>query len=205
MSDYLIAITGGVASGKSTVDALFRSLGIEVADADIASREAVAPGSEGLAQVIAEFGDGVLDADGQLDRPAMRRRVFADAGARRRLESIIHPRVREAVRTACRAATSPYAIASIPLLTEAGGRDAYPWVQRILVVDVPVAVQLARLLQRDGIDEALAQTMIAAQANRRDRLAIADDVLVNDGPLDALPAQVEALDRLYRRLAASIV
>ena len=210
MSDYIIAITGGVASGKSTIDRLFQGLGVVVADADVAARDAVAPGSEGLAEVVAAFGEGVLGVDGQLDRPAMRRRVFADADARRRLEAIIHPRVREALRATCMAATGPYAVASIPLLAEASpepgrrgdGRNAYPWLQRILVVDVPETLQLARLLQRDGIDEALARTMIAAQASRRERLAIADDVLVNDGRLDALPPQVEALDRLYRRLAA---
>ena len=200
MSEFILAITGGVASGKSTVDALFRSHGLVVADADIAAREAVVPGSEGLAEVVAEFGMEVLDA-GQLNRPAMRRRVFADPDARKKLEAIIHPRVREALRATCIAATGPYAIASIPLLAEGGGREAYPWLHRILVVDVPEPVQLVRLLQRDGIDEALARTMVAAQASRRERLAIADDVLVNDGPLDALHAQVEALDRLYRRLA----
>lgn len=202
MSDCIIAITGGVASGKSTVDRLFHALGVVVADADVAAREAVAPGSEGLDEVVAAFGEGVLGVDGQLDRPAMRRRVFADADARRRLETIIHPRVRETLRNTCQAASGPYVIASIPLLAEGGGRDAYLWLQRILVVDVPETLQLARLLQRDGIDEALARTMIAAQASRRERLAIADDVLVNDGRLDALPPQVEALDRLYRRLAA---
>ena len=205
MSDCIIAITGGVASGKSTVDRLFHALGVVVADADVAAREAVAPGSEGLDEVVAAFGEGVLGVDGQLDRPAMRRRVFADADARRRLETIIHPRVRETLRNTCQAASGPYVIASIPLLAEGGGRDAYPWLQRILVVDVPETLQLARLLQRDGIDEALARTMIAAQASRRERLAIADDVLVNDGSLDALPPQVEALDRLYRRLAGSLL
>ena len=201
MSEFIVAITGGVASGKSTVDALFRTRGVVVADADIAARDAVAPGSDGLAEVVAEFGASVLDPTGQLDRPAMRRRVFADADARKRLEAIIHPRVREALRDLCRAATSAYAIASIPLLAEGGGREAYPWLQRILVVDVPDAVQLARLLQRDAIDEDLARTMIAAQASRQQRLAIADDVLVNGGALDALPSQVEALDRFYRVLA----
>lgn len=201
MSEFIVAITGGVASGKSTVDALFRTRGVMVADADIAARDAVAPGSEGLARVVAEFGAGVLDATGQLDRPAMRRRVFADADARRRLEAIIHPRVREALRDQCRAASGAYAIASIPLLAEGGGRQAYPWLQRILVVDVPEAVQLARLLLRDAIDEDLARTMIAAQASRQERLAIADDVLVNGGALDTLPSQVEALDRFYRVLA----
>ena len=204
MSDYIIAITGGVASGKSTVDQLFRARGLVVADADMAARDAVAPGSEGLAQVVTAFGNGVLDADGQLNRPAMRRRVFAEPDARKKLEAIIHPRVREALRATCSAAPTGYAIASIPLLAEGGGRDAYPWLHRILVIDVPESVQLARLLQRDGIDEALARTMIAAQASRRERMAIAEDVLVNDGPLEALPAQVEALDRFYRRLAAFV-
>jgi dephospho-CoA kinase len=202
MSDYVIAITGGVASGKSTVDRLFQSLGVAVADADTAAREAVAPGSAGLAEVVAAFGEGVLDVDGALDRPAMRRRVFADAATRRRLEAIIHPRVRETLRNTCEAAPGPYALASIPLLAEGGARHAYPWLRRILVVDVPESLQLERLLQRDGIDEALARTMIAAQSSRRDRLAIADDVLVNDGPLDALAPHVGALDRLYRRLAS---
>ncbi|MFT4177971.1 MAG: dephospho-CoA kinase [Thermomonas sp.] len=201
MSRFIIGLTGGVASGKSAVDGLFRTLGIKVADADLAARDAVAVGSEGLAEVVAAFGAGVLAADGNLDRPAMRRRVFADADARKALEAIVHPRVRSALKTACEAANGPYAIASIPLLAEGGGRDAYPWLRRVLVVDVPEAVQLARLLQRDGIDDALARTMIQAQATRRERLAIADDVLVNDGPLDALPAQVEALDRFYRQLA----
>jgi dephospho-CoA kinase len=201
MSDYIIGLTGGVASGKSAVETCFRGLGVAVADADAAARDALAVGSDGLAEVVARFGSDVLDADGQLDRPAMRRRVFADPDARRRLEAIVHPRVRKALADACRAAPGPYAVASIPLLAEGGGCDAYPWLHRILVVDVPEAVQLARLLHRDGIDEALARTMIGAQAARPQRLAIADDVIVNDRALDALPAQVEALDRLYRRLA----
>ena len=203
MSDFIIGLTGGVASGKSTVERLFAARGVPVADADQAARDAVAIGSDGLAEVVATFGQEVLAADGSLDRPAMRRRVFADPDARQRLEAIVHPRVRIALRTACEMAEGPYAIASIPLLAEGGGRAAYPWLRRILVVDVPEAVQLARLLLRDGVDEALARTMIAAQASRRERLAIADDVVVNDGPLDALPAQVEALDRLYRRLGTA--
>lgn len=201
MSDYIIGLTGGVASGKSAVEACFRALGVAVADADAAARDAVAPGSDGLAEVVASFGSSVLDAEGRLDRPAMRRRVFADPDARRQLEGIVHPRVRKALADACRAAAGAYAVASIPLLAEGGGRDAYPWLDRILVVDVREDVQLARLLRRDGIDAALARTMLGAQATRQQRLAIADDVLVNDRALEALPAQVEALDRLYRRLA----
>jgi dephospho-CoA kinase len=203
MSDYVIGLTGGIASGKSAVSQRFEALGIIVADADAAAREAVAVGSDGLADVVDMFGTGVLAADGTLDRPAMRRRVFADPDARKRLEGIIHPHVRELLHATCARAGSPYAIAAVPLLAEGGGRRAYPWLQRILVVDVPEVVQLQRLLQRDGIDELLARRMIEVQATRRQRLAVADDVLANDGPLQALDERVAALDRLYRNLAAT--
>ena len=201
MSAFLIGLTGGIASGKSAVSQRFEAKGIFVADADQAAREAVAIGSDGLADVVDMFGKGVLAADGSLDRPAMRGRVFADADARKRLEGIIHPRVRDLLHDACLRATGPYAIAAVPLLAESGGRKAYPWLQRILVVDVPESVQLQRLLLRDGIDEALAQRMIDVQATRQQRLAIADDVLLNDGPLEALDQRVAVLDQLYRNLA----
>lgn len=202
MADYRIGLTGGIASGKTAVCRSFESLGIVVADADIAAREAVAVGSEGLAEVVAAFGPEVLDADGGLDRAAMRRRVFGDDDARRRLEAIVHPRVRARLAQICAEAPGAYAIAAIPLLTEVGGRAAYPWLERILVVDVPVAVQRERLLARDGIDAALADRMIAAQATREQRLALADDVIVNAGNLDDLHRQVVALDARYRSLAS---
>lgn len=201
MTGYVIGLTGGVASGKSEVERRFAGLGMFVADADRAAREAVAPGSEGLAAIVEAFGASVLADDGSLDRAAMRRRVFADDGARRTLESIIHPRVRLALREACLAAPGPYALAAIPLLAEGGGRDAYPWLDRILVVDVPRALQVERLLRRDGIDLALAERMLAAQASRGQRLAIADDVLVNDAGLDALDGHVAALHGQYLALA----
>lgn len=201
MSEFIIGVTGGVASGKSEVTRRFEALAVVVADADIAARAAVAPGSDGLAAVVDAFGPGVLAADGSLDRAAMRQHVFGDEAARRRLESIVHPLVRAQLRRECEAAAGPYALAAIPLLAEGGGRDAYPWLQRILVVDVPVEAQRARLMRRDGIDAALADRMIAAQASREQRLAIADDVIVNDGGLDELDAHVAALDRRYRHLA----
>ena len=200
MAHYVVGLTGGVASGKSTVARLFAARGIAVADADVAAREAVATGSEGLADVVAAFGPGVLAADGSLDRAAMRARVFGDDAARRRLEAIVHPRVRAWLRAACAAADGPYAIAAIPLLAE-GGRDAYAWLARVLVVDAPASVQLQRLQRRDGIDATLAGRMLAAQADRATRLAIADDVLVNDGAEEALAAHVAALDARYRALA----
>ena len=201
MSDYIVAVTGGIASGKSEVTRRFEALGVTVADADIAARNAVAPGSAGLAEVVASFGEGILAPDGSLDRAAMRQHVFGDEAARRRLEAIIHPRVRAQLRATCESAPGAYAIAAIPLLAEGGGREAYAWLDRILVVDVPAEVQQARLMARDGSGADLAQRMIAAQATREQRLAVADDVIVNDGPLAALQAHVEALDRLYRRLA----
>src|SRR5690606_20178673 len=150
------ALTGGIASGKSEVERRFRALGVHVADADVAAREVVARGTPGLAEVVDAFGPDVLDASGGMDRAAMRRRVFADEAARRRLEGIIHPRVRTAVRATCEAAPGPYAMAAIPLFGEAGPAAYGAWVDRVLVVHVPVDVQLERLLRRDGIDEALA-------------------------------------------------
>ena len=201
MSEYIIGVTGGVASGKSEVTRRFEALGVAVADADLAAREAVAAGSPGLAEVVSTFGPGVLTTAGELDRTAMRQRVFEDPAARQRLEAIIHPRVRAWLRQECEAALGPYAIAAIPLLTEGGGRDAYPWIDRILVVDVPIEVQIKRLMRRDEVDLALAGAMLAAQASREARLAIADDVIVNDGALEALDGEVARLDQLYRGLA----
>jgi dephospho-CoA kinase len=200
---YIIGLTGGIASGKSEVAHRFQALGVQVIDADVAAREAVAVDSAGLAEVVAAFGTGILDPAGALDRAAMRRHVFDDPGARTRLEAIVHPRVRAMLEASCATATGAYAIAAIPLLAEGGGREHYPWLDRILVVDVAPEIQLTRLLQRDGIDAALARRMVAAQASRAQRLAIADDVIVNDGTLDALAGHVQALDALYRSLAAS--
>lgn len=202
MSRFVIGLTGGIAAGKSEVSRRFEALGITVADADLAARAVVAPGSEGLARIAAHFGTDILLADGQLDRAALRARIFDSAQDRQALEAITHPAIRQQLRQACKQAEGPYAIAAIPLLTEAGGRQQYPWLDRILVVDVPVAVQHARLMQRDGIDAALADRMIAAQASREARLALADDVVVNDGHPDHLQAHVERLDRAYRALAA---
>ena len=200
---YCVALTGGIASGKSAVAARFAAKGVLVADADIAARAVVAPGEPALAEIASEFGADVLLADGQLDRAALRRHVFDDEPARRRLEAILHPRIRALLRDEVQHADSPYAIVAIPLLAEGGGRVAYPWLDRILVVDVAREKQVARVMQRDGIDAALADRMVAAQATRAQRLAIADDVIVNAGTLEALDDDVAALDRLYRSLAAA--
>jgi dephospho-CoA kinase len=202
MAAYGVGLTGGIASGKSAVAERFAAKGIVVVDADVAAREVVAPGQPALAEIAAHFGAHLLQADGALDRAALRRHVFGDDEARRALERILHPRIRVALHEDAQRAEGPYVVVAIPLLTESGGRTVYPWLDRILVVDVPRDVQLARVMQRDGIDADLAGRMLAAQADRRARLAIADDVIVNDGALELLDAEVDALDRRYRALAA---
>jgi dephospho-CoA kinase len=201
MSDFIIGLTGGIASGKSAVTDRFVARGVTVADADVAARAIVEPGQPALAEIVAEFGRAILQPDGRLDRGALRVKVFDDDDARRRLEAILHPRIRVVLHDACKAAAGPYAVVAIPLLVEGGARAAYPWLDRILLVDVSRDVQRARLVQRDGVDAALAERMIDAQASRRERLAIADDVIVNDGPLERLDAHVAALDARYRSLA----
>lgn len=201
MSDYLIGLTGGIASGKSALEREFAARGIFVADADLIARQIVEPGQPALDAVVAHFGVSVLTADGRLDRAGLRALVFDNEPARRALEAILHPIIRAQLQQQCRAAASAYAIAAIPLLTEGGGREAYPWLDRILVVDALPATQKARLRQRDGIDDALAEKMIAAQAARPQRLAIADDIVVNDGDLSHLRAAVEELDARYRALS----
>ena len=203
MSDYFIGLTGGIASGKSALEKAFAAHGIVVADADQLAREVVAPGEPALAAVVERFGRDVLQADGQLDRAALRVRVFGDPDQRRALEAILHPAIRARLEAICRAAPGPYAIAMVPLLTEGGGRAAYPWLHRILVVDTPAAVQKARLMQRDGIDATLADQMMAAQASRAERLALADDIVVNDGDLAHLQRAADALHLRYLALATA--
>ena len=203
MSDYFIGLTGGIASGKSALEKAFAKQGVVVADADQLAREVVALGEPALAAVVERFGRDVLQADGQLDRAALRVRVFGDPDQRRALEAILHPAIRARLEAICRAAPGPYAIATVPLLTEGGGRAAYPWLHRILVVDTPAAVQKARLMQRDGIDATLADQMMAAQASRAERLALADDIVVNDGDLTHLQRAADQLHARYVALACS--
>jgi dephospho-CoA kinase len=195
ISHYVVALTGGVAAGKSAVARRFEALGIGVYDADVAAREVVAPGTPALAEIEFVFGHGVLRADGSLDRQTMRERVFADTDARRKLEDIIHPRVRAWLRRKVASDRGAYCMLAIPLLVE--NRAEYEWVDRVLLVDAPEAVQVERLMARDGVTREHAQSMLAAQSSREQRLAIADDVIVNDGEQAALDAQVAALHAQY--------
>ena len=198
---YVVALTGGVAAGKGAVAKRFEARGIRVYDADVAAREVVAPREPALAEIESVFGAGVLRADGSLDRRAMRERVFADPAARKKLEEIIHPRVRAWLRRRVAMDRGPYCILAIPLLVE--NRAEYAWVDRVLLVDVAEALQVERLMQRDGVDRETAQRMLAAQSSREQRLALADDVIVNDGEEAALDAQVAALHARYLELAAA--
>jgi dephospho-CoA kinase len=198
---FIVVLTGGIAAGKTAVERCFMKLGVTVLDADTAARKVVEPGTGGLSAIVAAFGKDVLDLQGRLDRPAMRQRVFNDSTARKTLEAIVHPRVRQWMVDHATLATGPYVMLAIPLLAENIGH--YRWVDRILVVDVPEATQIQRLTARDGIDDTLAARILASQATRAARLALADDVIDNSGPEAALDAQVAALHRKYLDLAAA--
>lgn len=191
----IIGLTGGIASGKSTVTAGFAELGAAIVDTDLIAREVVAPGSSALAEIAASFGPAILAGDGSLDRRALREIVFADRSAKLRLEAILHPRIRALAHARVQLARGPYVVLVVPLLVESGD---YGWVDRILVVDVSGELQQRLLMARDDIGAELAQAMIAAQASRAARLASADEVIRNSGSIDDLRAQVRNADRRYR-------
>ncbi len=195
---WVLGLTGGIGSGKTAASDAFARLGVPVIDTDRLARDVVAPGAPALAEIAAAFGAEMLDADGTLDRAKMRERVFGDPVARRRLESITHPRIRQLAHARIEALDAPYCLLVVPLLVE-GGMKAM--VDRILVVDAPEPLQLARVMARDGVDEPLAQAIIAAQASRTERLACADDVLVNDADRATLEARVAELHARYLTLA----
>lgn len=194
----VIALTGGVASGKTAVSNRFAELGAPVVDTDVIAREVVARGSGGLAAIKAEFGAEMITGEGTLDRAALRRKIFDEPGARTRLEDILHPRIAEESRRQLAGLEAPYAVLVVPLLVESG---LFSDANRVLVVDVPESVQIERLMQRDGSTREQAEAMLAAQASREQRLAKADDVVENNGTLAELNARVDQLDRKYRKLA----
>jgi dephospho-CoA kinase len=200
MQPFRVALTGGIASGKSTVADHFAALGVPVIDTDVIAREVVEPGQPALAAITAAFGPEVLDAEGRLDRRRMRAQIFADPDARRRLEAILHPAIRAEMERQSRAAGGAYQVLVIPLLAEGGRRDH---VDRVLLVDVPEALQVERLMTRDGVSREQAQASLAAQASRAARLAMADDVVQNTARVDDLRAQVAALHENYLQLAAT--
>jgi dephospho-CoA kinase len=193
-----IGLTGGIASGKSTVAERFTELGVPVIDADAAARTVVMPGTPGLAAVGQRFGPSVVAANGELDRRALRDLVFRDPASRRDLEALLHPLIRAEMERSAELAAGPYIIMAIPLLVEGGASDR---VDRVLVVDVEEAVQLQRVMARDGCTLEQARAILTSQASRSARLAAADDVLLNAGTVTDLRQAVDHLHERYLRLA----
>ena len=194
---YVVGLTGGVGSGKSTVAELFAKLGVTIADADQAARTVVQPGSPALQEIEQAFGPEVLLQDGTLDRAAMRERIFANQQERKNLEAITHPKIKEEIQRQLAAAKGNYAILVVPLLLETGQELA----DRILVVDAPEELQINRTIKRDNSSRQQVESMLKAQASRSERLRQADDVIDNSKDPDQLPQQVEQLHRKYLRLA----
>ena len=202
MSDFVVGLTGGIGSGKSAAAACFAAQGIAVVDTDAIAHELTAAGGAVMPALLAEFGPEIAAPDGALDRARMRRLVFAEPAARGRLEAILHPLIRELSAARCRDAVSPYVILAVPLLVETGAyRDRC---QRIVVVDCPESLQISRVMARNGLSEAEIRAIMAAQASRDQRLAVADDVLNNDGDLHHLESQVADRHRKYLRLSSQI-
>lgn len=199
-SPFRVGLTGGVASGKSLVSSLFRDLGTPVLDADQVSREIVQIGEPALDEIAAEFGAGVLLADGSLDRRRLRELVFTDEVARRRLEKITHPKIRQRIHEWIDAQTAPYCILENAILLESG-MDRL--VDRVLLVDVSEELQRSRLMQRDSIESALAQKMLSAQWLREQRLERADDVLRNDAKPEDARRRVKALHKQYLQMSCA--
>ncbi|PRB84447.1 dephospho-CoA kinase [Pseudomonas sp. MYb185] len=195
----IIGLTGGIGSGKSAAAARFAEAhGIHVVDADIKSRVVVEPGRPALHRIVDRFGDLVLQDDGTLNRAVLRERVFQDPEQRRWLEQLLHPLIRDEIITDLAAAESPYALLVSPLLVESG---QYQMTQRVLVVDVPEALQIARTTARDNVPEQQVRAILQAQAQREDRLRHAHDVITNDKDLAALHQQVDQLHQYYLALS----
>ena len=196
----VVGLTGGIGSGKTAVSDRFARYGTPVIDTDLLARELVESGQPALDEIAAAFGRDCLDEAGCLDRARLRERVFADASGRRRLEMILHPRIRALAKQRIALLAASYCLLVIPLLVETGMTDL---VDRVLVVDAPEAEQLRRVMARDRTDEEQARRILAAQARREQRLALADEVVENSGDLAALDRQVSALHQRYLTLARS--
>jgi dephospho-CoA kinase len=197
---YTVGLTGGIASGKSSVAGLFAKRGVAVIDTDEIAHELTRPGGEAIAAIRTAFGVGLIGADGALDRDAMRKLAFGDVVARKKLEGILHPLIRKKSARRCARAQSPYAILVVPLLVEGGvDRSRYA---RVLVVDCTEAQQIERAMRRSGLSEAEVRAILAVQATREQRLARGDDVIDNSGKPEALDRQVSHLNEKYLKLAA---
>ena len=197
---YVVAITGGIGSGKTTVANQFATLGIEVVDADLIAREVVEPGTPALAAIASHFGPGILDQQGRLDRRALRERIFSDPAAKSWLNALLHPIIRSEMLRQCAAANSPYCLLVVPLLVE---NRLTELADRVLVIDVDEATQIERTCRRDGVSREQAQAILASQANRSERLAMADDVLDNQsGTTETIRERILALHETYLAFAS---
>jgi dephospho-CoA kinase len=198
---YVVGLTGGIGSGKTAVADGFAALGVEIVDADALAHRLSAGGTEGFAAIRVAFGDTIVGADGELDRGALRRLVFADVAARRRLEAILHPLIRAEAERQVRGWRGAYGIVVVPLLLEQEGLRSI--IDRILVVDCPEDEQVRRVVARSGLSAEEVRAIMATQLDRATRRASADDVLDNGGTISAIAPQVRILDRRYRELAAT--
>ena len=198
MATFIVGLTGGIGSGKSAVSDRFARLGVVVADTDVASRAVVAPGAPALADIAEHFGAQVITPAGELDRAALRQAVFSDPQERRWLERLLNPQIARHTAAELAAATSPYAILVNPVLVETG---QHRLMQRVLVVDAPEPVRLARTMARDANSEDQVRAIMASQADQETRLAAADDIVVNDGALAKLDDAVARLHARYVELA----
>jgi len=197
---FVVALTGGIASGKTAVSDRFAALGVPIIDTDVIAHRVVELGQPALAQIQNAFGDDILLADGNLNRRKLRDTIFSDAAAKKHLEAILHPAIRLRVAEEIAAVEAAYCMVVIPLFTESG---AYDWVDRVLVVDTGEDTQLRRVMQRDDVSRQQAEAALASQASRESRLALADDVIENNGELAELDSTVQRLHGLYTELASS--
>jgi len=195
---FVVGLTGGIGSGKTAVSDLFAARGITVADADVASRNVVLPGTPALAQIVDHFGEQILNEDGSLDRAALRQIVFADDHERKWLESVTVPAIMTELRQILASSQSPY---SMLMLSSGSGRS--PLVHRSLVIDVPPELQIERVTRRDNNTPEQVKAIMAAQPSRQERLRYADDVIVNDGGMQRLEQEVERLHRQYLEMATT--
>jgi dephospho-CoA kinase len=201
VSKFIVGVTGGIGSGKSTVAALFTALGAGVVDTDAISRQLTAPGGAAIPAIREKFGDSFINEDGSLNRTVMRERAFNHPPARKQLEAIMHGRIRDAVTAALDAATEPYVLLVVPLLIEVGSYR--PLLSRVLVVDCEEEAQIKRASNREGMTAAAVRAIMAAQTDRKTRLRVADDVIENNADLASLESVVRGLDQQYRAMASA--